>query len=100
MPSRALRELRISPAAERDLAEIWAYIADDSPRVATAFIEQLEAKFTPLLEFPGIGAPRDNLAPGLRVCPYQSYCVYYVHDDDTVTIVRVVHSARDVRAMF
>ncbi len=43
---------------------------------------------------------RDNLAPGLRVCPYQSYCVYYVHDDDTVTIVRVVHSARDVRAMF
>ncbi len=100
MPESPLRQLRISPAAERDLAEIWPYIADDSPRMATAFIEQLEGKFAPLLEFPGIGAPRDNLAPGLRVCPYQSYCVYYVHDEATVTIVRVVHGARDVRAMF
>lgn len=73
MPESLLRQLRITPIAERDLSEIWAYIAEDSPKAATAFVEQLEAKFAPLLEFPGIGAPRDNLAPGLRVCPYQSY---------------------------
>lgn len=100
MPERPIRQLLITPVAERDLAEIWAYIAEDSPRAATSFIEQIEAKFTPLLEFPGMGAPRDMLAAGLRAVPFKNYCIYYTFTDADVTIVRVVHGARDVRAMF
>lgn len=97
--SRPLK-LLITPLAERDLAEIWAYIADDSEKTATAFITQIEGKFEPLLHHPGIGAPREQLAPGLRCLPYRNYCIYYVHGDKAVTIVRVVHGSRDVRAMF
>ena len=92
--------LRITPAAETDLAEIWAYIAEDSPKVATAFVAQIESKFEPLLDFPGMGAPRDQITPGLRAVPYKTYVIYYVADDRAVTIVRVVHGARDVRALF
>ena len=100
MSERPLLSLRITPAAETDLAEIWAYIAEDSPTAATAFIEQIEGKFEPLLAFPGIGTPRDQLAPGLRALPTKAYVIYYVADDEAVTIVRVVHGARDVRALF
>lgn len=100
MSERKVRQLLITPVAERDLAEIWAYIAEDSPKAATGFIEQIESKFTPLLDFPGIGAPRDYLAPGLRAAPYKNYCIYYTFDAESVTIVRVVHGARDVRSMF
>lgn len=76
------------------------YIADDSEKAANAFVAQVEAKFEPLLHHPGIGTPREQLAPGLRCLPYKNYCIYYVFDDVAVTIVRVVHGARDVRALF
>lgn len=100
MAERPTRQLLITPIAESDLAEIWAYIAEDSPKTATGFIEQIEAKFMPLLEFPGMGAPRDYLVTGLRAAPFKNYCIYYTFTDTDVTIVRVVHGARDVRAMF
>ncbi len=94
------RQLLITPIAESDLAEIWAYIAEDSPRTATAFIEQIQGKFEPLLDFPGIGSVRDKIAPDLRAVPYKNYVIYYSFTDEHVTIVRVVHGARDVRALF
>ncbi len=100
MPERPLLQLHLSPAAEDDLIEIWAYISDDSAKAATAFVKRIEAKFEPLLSFPAIGTARDQLSPGLRVVPYKDYCIYYTYDDATVTIVRVVHGARDVRTMF
>lgn len=100
MVKARLRPLRITPIAEADLAEIWAYIAERSPKAATAFIERIESKFHPLLTFPEIGAPRDAIAPGLRAVPYKNYVIYYVFDDTALTIVRVVHGARDVRALF
>ena len=93
-------QLLITPIAETDLAEIWAYIAVDSQSAANAFIGQIEAKFIPLLTFPGMGAPRDQIAQGLRAAPFKSYVIYYTHDAVALTIVRVVHGARDVRALF
>jgi toxin ParE1/3/4 len=93
-------QLLITPIAEQDLAEIWVYIAEDSPTAATAFIEKIQAKFIPLLEFPGMGAPRDQIVQGLRAAPYKNYVIYYMHDDAAVTIIRVVHGARDVSALF
>ena len=100
MAQKPTRHLLISPMAENDLAEIWAYIADDSPKAAMAFIGAIESKFTPLLEFPGMGAPRDQLAPGLRAVPYKNYVIYYTATNSDVTIIRVLHGARDVRAIF
>ena len=100
MSDRPLLTLRITPAAENDLAEIWAYIAEDAPEAATTFIEQITDRFEPLLAIPGMGAARDQLSPGLRAIPYKAYVIYYVADDQAVTIVRVVHGARDVRAIF
>ncbi|MCH8154615.1 MAG: type II toxin-antitoxin system RelE/ParE family toxin, partial [Proteobacteria bacterium] len=46
------RTLRITEKAEDDLAEIWAFIAEGSPRTATAFIHRIEEKFEPLRHHP------------------------------------------------
>ena len=100
MAKAVARNLLITPIAEADLSGIWAYIAVDSPKAATAFIEQIQAKFSPLLEFPGMGAPRDQIVQGLRAAPYKNYVIYYTHSDAAVTIIRVVHGARDVGALF
>ncbi len=100
MAKTHIRQLLIAPVAESDLVEIWAYIAEDSPKAATAFVAQIESKFEPLLDFPGIGSLRDKIAPDLRAVPYKNYVIYYTFTDKHVTIVRVVHGARDVRALF
>ncbi|MDZ4842141.1 MAG: type II toxin-antitoxin system RelE/ParE family toxin [Hyphomicrobium aestuarii] len=100
MSAKRPLNLVVSATAKNDLAEIWAYIAEDSPKAATSFVSSLEAKFQPLLQFPGMGTPRDQLAPGLRALPYKNYVIYYMSTDDHIIIVRVVHGARDIRAIF
>ena len=45
-------DVEITPAAERDVEEIWTYIADDSPENATAFILRLEEQIEALEQFP------------------------------------------------
>jgi toxin ParE1/3/4 len=94
------RQLLITPRAEQDLTEIWAYIADDSPTSATQLVERIEGKFKPLLTHPGLGTAREELAEGLRMLPYKAYVIYYTFDDAAVTIQRVLHGARDVRTFF
>lgn len=69
--------MRITDRAEDDLAEIWAYIAEDSPERATEFIRQIAERFAPLLFHPEIGPARDELAPGLRVHFHRNYAIYY-----------------------
>ena len=98
--TKPVRRLLIAPVAEADLAEIWAYIAEESPRAATSFVTKIEAKFEPLLAFPGMGTPRDQIAPGLRAMTFKNYVIDYTHTVDSLVIVRVVHGARDVRALF
>jgi toxin ParE1/3/4 len=45
------------------------------------------------------GPSRDQLAPGLRAAFNGAYVVYYLPDETTLTIVRVLHGARDVAAL-
>jgi toxin ParE1/3/4 len=86
--------------AASDLAEIWAFIAADSPPAADAFVQQIIGKFEPLRQFPELGAAREQLAPGLRALPYRDYVIYYLAEPDALVIVRVLHGARDARAIF
>jgi len=52
-----------------------------------------------LRHFPLAAPARDAFAPGLRVGFAGSYAIYYVHDEQALTIVRVLHSARDAAAL-
>ena len=50
-----MANIQYSHLAKRDLAEIWLYIADDSPENAGKFIEHIEQKCLMLAEMPEIG---------------------------------------------
>ncbi|NUB12940.1 type II toxin-antitoxin system RelE/ParE family toxin [Azospirillum brasilense] len=92
--------LRLTAAAEADLAELWAHLASEaSEAVATAFIQRIEAAFAPVCAFPLSGAVRDALAPGLRVVFHGDYALYYQPLADAVVIVRVLHGARDAASL-
>jgi len=66
---------------------------------ATRFLDKLHATCERLLAFPLAHPERPQLAPGLRVVFYGAYAIYYRPDDNAVTIVRVLHGARDLAAV-
>jgi len=82
------------------LADIWGYIAaQSSENTATRFLGKLTTTCERLLAFPLAHPERPQLAPGLRVVFHGTYAIYYRPDEETVTIVRVLHGARDLAAI-
>jgi toxin ParE1/3/4 len=61
---------------------------------------ELYEKIRLLADFPEIGARRELLAPNLRGLSHGRYMIYYFAKDTEIVIVRVVHGARDARAIF
>lgn len=88
------------PLAEADILEIWEYIADDSLAAADRWVHRLDGQFRLLAAQPVMGRAREELAPGVRSFPFGRYVVYYVPLDDGIDVVRVLHGARDIDAVF
>ena len=88
------------PLAETDILEIWDYIADDSLAAADRWVDHLDEQFRVLATQPMMGRARDELAPGVRSFPFGRYVVFYVPLDDGIDVVRVLHGARDIDAVF
>ena len=88
------------PRAKSDLVEIWGYIADDSEASADTFIETVDQKFNALAGRPNMGRHRDELADGLRSFPVGRYVIFYRPIPKGIEIVRVLHGARDLDAVF
>ena len=95
MPSIVIR-----PKAVADLAEIWAYIADDSPRQADAFAARINREFRMLARQPRIGRERPELLANLRSFPVGRYVIFYLPRSRGIEVVRVLHGARDLQAFF
>lgn len=94
--------LRINRAARAiaDVADIWDFISDDSIVAADRVLDRLDSALDILADMPMMGRPRPDLGNGLRSLAVGYYIIYYVPTDSTVEIVRVLHGARDVEALF
>ena len=88
------------PEAESDLDEIWWYIAQDNPDNADRFLDRLQERCWALADFPQMGTSRDDLKAGLRSHPCGRYLIFYFPLEDGIDVVRVLHGARDVEALF
>lgn len=82
--------------AEDDIADIWTYIAKDSESQADAFVDQLNTQFQLLALRPALGRHRNELAPQVRSFPMGRYIIFYQAIRGGISVVRVLHSARDV----
>ena len=90
----------VRPRALVDLAEIWAYIAEDSADHADTFTDLIDSKFQALARRPGIGRSRPELATDFRSFSVGNYVIFYVPLSKGVEVVRVLHGARDLEAVF
>ena len=96
-------DVQISEQADKDLREIYEYIAFDlqSPVNACSQLDRLEAAIKKLDNMPEKHCRYDRepwLSRGLRVFPVDNYLIYYIPDMDehVVTIIRVLYGGRDV----
>jgi len=81
-----------------DLDEIWEYIARDSFVAANRVEDDLHKEIRELLPFPGKGHTREDVQDRtLRFWKVYSYLVAYRYDDETLTVIRVIHGARNIR---
>jgi toxin ParE1/3/4 len=97
-----MNRYKITPAARSDLDEVWDYLGvqKENPTAAYRQVEMLYDKFSLLAANPLLGEVRNDLGPDLRSFVARKYVVVYRVIGGRIEIVRVVHAARDIRAVF
>ena len=86
-------------SAETDLLEAWTFIAEQSFEAADHVLDVIEQEAQTLALQPMMGRARPELAEGIRCWPTSSaYNLYYQPSGSGITVVRVLHHARDVQS--
>lgn len=88
--------LVFTPAAEKDLDDIWFEIALDNPTSADRTIDRIRQRFEQLAASPQSGRERREIALDARSLNVGNYLILYQVAANRVEIIRVVHGARDV----
>lgn len=88
--------------SEDDMFDIWSYITEDNPAAADRLAHDLLARIRQACIFPNAGRAVPEISPQHRVLTQGSYLLVYHVDDvsHVVTLVRVLHAARDWLKLF
>ena len=89
-------QLLITPLAASDLEEIGDYIAQDNPARAGSFVAELRSQCEKICLNPAGYRRRPELSDDLRSCAHRNYVIFFASTTEQVTIVRILHSARDI----
>jgi toxin ParE1/3/4 len=93
-----MHRLVFAERAQADLLEAWLYIAEDNPAAADKVLDTLEQEAKLLLLQPLMGRARPELGSAVRSWPSATpYVLFYEVDESELTVLRVLHHARDVR---
>ena len=92
--------------ARRDLVETALYLEERNPDAALRFLAAVEETLAAIAGMPGLGVARPFRHPrlsGLRMLPvhgFVNHLVFYRETDAGIELVRVLHGARDIEAVF
>jgi toxin ParE1/3/4 len=92
-----MSQLKFAELARQDLQDIHDYIAKDNMRAASSFIERLHKCCYLLADKPNIGRKRIDIAHGLKSITEGNYLILYHDIIGGIMIVRVFHTARDIK---
>jgi toxin ParE1/3/4 len=97
----------LQPQAERDITLQTAWLIREAGfDVADRFVAAVARTAELVLATPGMGAPRSYRNPrlaGVRMVPvrdFARYLLFYRPAGDRVNVVRLLHGARDLEALF
>ena len=94
------------PSALEDLVDLADHIALDNIEAASRFLKAAEESFRDLERMPLMGSAREyrnsefSAIRMWRVKGFRRYLIFYRPIEDGIEIVRVIHSSRDIAALF
>jgi len=84
-------------SAQTDLLEAWLFIAEEDMTAADRVLDTIEQEAATLSLQPKMGRARPELGKDVRSWPTSTaYILYYVVNGPGLTVLRVLHHARDV----
>jgi toxin ParE1/3/4 len=92
----------ITPKASQDLDDLCDYISQNNPDAGFRFFDATRQTLAKLAQTPGIGSPYPVNNPrliGLRkwgVKGFEKYLIFYLSQDEVLTVVRLLHASRDI----
>jgi toxin ParE1/3/4 len=98
--------LIIRPQADRDVAELADYIAENSFPAAIRFLDSFDSTLQTLLRFPEIAAvwetknPRYDKMRCWPVSGFPHHLIFYRPLSNEIEVIRVCHSSRDLNRLF
>lgn len=93
-----MERVYFTQSAQTDLLEAWQFIAEENAAAADRVLEVIEYEIKVLSDQPLIGKARPELAEGIRSWPTSTpYVLFYLVDKQTITVVRILHHARDIQ---
>lgn len=89
--------LALRAAAERDLRQIVDYsLTTHGKKAKDLYLADLSRAFDRLIDFPEIGALRDDLNGAPRCLPCREHLIFYSYTDNHNSVLRILHKAMDV----
>jgi toxin ParE1/3/4 len=93
---RSSRRLEFTPEADDDLRSLLAdSFATWGETQQDAYAERLSTAMHELLVYPHLGRAPDDLRSGMRSLLVGHHVIYYLADDRTVAIIRLLHERMD-----
>lgn len=99
------RRVWLLPRADADLVEIGTHIASDSPASALRFLDAAKTTIESLRDTPLRAARLRTQTEALsevrwvRIAGFDAYLAFYLVDEASVRVIRVLHGARDLPAV-
>lgn len=91
---------RLSALARDDLDIIWRYIARDNLAAADRLVDAIIQQLRLLAENPRMGRERHDMGPAMRSHSVGRYLIFHRPIDGGIEVVRILHGARNIRAIF
>jgi toxin ParE1/3/4 len=87
---------RFTPAARRDLSEIWDYTERRwDPQQAEKYANEIRAAVERVAEDPRRGRAVDEVRDGYRMFAVGSHLIFFIEGADDITVVRILHQRMD-----
>ena len=92
--------IEFSSLVEGDLDEIVDYIAQDNPKRAVSFLQEIGAQIQAIGKNPRLYQLRLEIGEGARMAVVARYVILFRVLADAVRIERVVYGGRELVALF
>lgn len=87
-------KIRYAPAAQRDLASIFAYLAERSPQAKRLIAARLSNAILLIADNPAIGVRTQRPGIFVKFVPKSAYKIFYRLQEETIEVIHIRHSSR------